>query len=230
MPFFYGIDYTYIVYVLPAIIFALYAQAKVQSTFARYLEVPNSYGFTGAAVARSLLDRNGLYDVEVQMIPGSLTDHYDPRSKVLRLSETVYGSSSIAAIGVAAHETGHALQHAQGYAPLSIRNALVPIANIGSNLTWIFVIAGIIFGLPSLINIGILFFIGAVLFQIVTLPVEFNASNRALAMLSGEGFITKSELKPVRAVLSAAAMTYVAATIVAIAQLLRLLAIRNREE
>ncbi|SHF20318.1 hypothetical protein SAMN02746089_01478 [Caldanaerobius fijiensis DSM 17918] len=230
MPFFYGIDYTYVVYVLPAIIFALYAQAKVQSTFARYLEVPNSYGFTGAAVARSLLDRNGLYDVEIQMIPGSLTDHYDPRSKVLRLSEAVYGSSSIAAIGVAAHETGHALQHAQGYAPLAVRNALVPIANLGSNLTWIFVIAGIIFGLPSLINIGILFFIGAVLFQIVTLPVEFNASNRALAMLSGEGFITKSELKPVRAVLSAAAMTYVAATIVAIAQLLRLLAIRNREE
>lgn len=230
MPFFYGIDYTYIVYVLPAIIFALYAQAKVQSTFARYLEVPNTYGLTGAAVARSLLDRNGLYDVEVQMIPGSLTDHYDPRSKVLRLSETVYGSSSIAAIGVAAHETGHAIQHAVGYAPLAIRNALVPVANLGSNLTWIFVIAGIIFGLPSLINIGILFFIGAVLFQIVTLPVEFNASNRALAMLSKEGFITSSELRPVRAVLSAAAMTYVAATIVAIAQLLRLLAIRNREE
>jgi len=230
MPFFYGFDYTYVVYVLPALIFALYAQAKVQSTFARYLDVPNSYGFTGAEVARRLLDRNGLYDVAVQMIPGSLTDHYDPRERVLRLSEDVYASNSIAAIGVAAHETGHALQHAEGYAPLAIRNSLVPVANLGSNLTWIFVIAGIILGLPSLINIGILFFIGAVLFQIVTLPVEFNASRRALAMLSNEGFVAQSELRPIRSVLGAAAMTYVAATIMAIAQLLRLLAIRGRED
>ncbi|WP_026487205.1 zinc metallopeptidase [Caldanaerobius polysaccharolyticus] len=230
MPFFYGFDYTYVVYVLPALIFALYAQAKVQSTFARYLDVPNSYGFTGAEVARRLLDRNGLYDVAVQMIPGSLTDHYDPRERVLRLSEDVYASNSIAAIGVAAHETGHALQHAEGYAPLAIRNSLVPVANLGSNLTWIFVIAGIILGLPSLINIGILFFIGAVLFQIVTLPVEFNASRRALAMLSNEGFVAQSELSPIRSVLGAAAMTYVAATIMAIAQLLRLLAIRGRED
>lgn len=230
MPFFYGFDYTYVVYVLPALIFALYAQAKVQSTFARYLEVPNSYGMTGAEVARRLLDRKGLYDVAVQMIPGSLTDHYDPRERVLRLSEAVYASNSIAAIGVAAHETGHALQHAEGYAPLAIRNSLVPLANLGSNLTWIFVIAGIILGLPSLINIGILFFIGAVLFQIVTLPVEFNASRRALAMLSNEGFVAQSELRPIKSVLGAAAMTYVAATIMAIAQLLRLLAIRGRED
>lgn len=227
MPYYY-FDYSYIIYVLPAIIFALYAQAKVKSAFSKYQNVSASYGLSGFDVARRLLDSAGLNEVPVEMTPGSLTDHYDPKSKVLRLSESVYSSRSIAAVGVAAHETGHAVQHAEGYFPLILRNNLYPIANFGSTLTWPLVILGLIMGLPMLVNIGIILFTAAVLFQVITLPVELNASRRAVVLLENQGLITTQERKPVKTVLSAAAMTYVAATIVALGNLLRLLALRDR--
>ncbi|MDI6604650.1 MAG: zinc metallopeptidase [Thermoanaerobacteraceae bacterium] len=221
---------TTILLLIPAMIFAMYAQAKVQSTYGKYSHVKNSYGYKAYEVARKLLDGAGLYNVRIERIPGNLTDHYDPRSRVLRLSETVYDSESIAAIGVAAHETGHAIQHAEGYIPLSVRNSLVPVANLGSTLAWPLVVIGFIIGLTNLINIGIILFSAAVIFQVITLPVEFNASNRAIHLLQTNGLFTREEIVPAQQVLRAAALTYVAAALVSIMQLIRLLILRDRRE
>lgn len=216
-------DPTYILILIAAVI-SLLAQLRVQSAFSKYSAVPGMSGITGAEAAQRILDAQGITDVTVQRVSGKLTDHYDPRSKTLNLSEAVYGSSSIAAVGVAAHECGHAIQHARGYAPLSIRGALVPVANLGSSLSWIFIIAGILLSFnQTMIMIGILLFSAAVLFQLVTLPVEFNASSRALEQLETNGILHREEVAKTRKVLSAAALTYVAAAATAILQLLRLI-------
>lgn len=232
---YYGYGYYDPMYILIIIscVIALIAQVKVKSTYNRYAKVASSKGMTGAMVAEQLLRSQGIYDVSVQRISGSLTDNYNPRYKTLNLSDSVYNSTSVAAIGVAAHETGHAIQHAQGYGPLSFRTALFPFANIGSRLSWIFIIAGLIFGSTNvLVDIGILMFSLAVLFQLVTLPVEFNASSRALKLLESEGYLYGDENRKARKVLTAAAMTYVAAAATAILQLVRLIYLfggRNRD-
>lgn len=218
------------IFLLPAIVFAMYAQAKVKSTFQKYLSVNSRKGYTGAQVARSILDRNGLRDVQVEYIGGHLSDHYDPRVKVLRLSPQVYNGTSIASISVAAHEAGHAIQHGVGYIPLTFRNTLAPIANFGSQAVWILVFGGLIMGWAGLVNLGILLYMAAVAFQVITLPVEFNASSRAIEQLEFNGFITSEEIRPSRKVLNAAALTYVAAMAVSIAQLFRLLVLRNRRD
>jgi Zn-dependent membrane protease YugP len=210
--------------VFPAIILAMYAQAKVQSTFQRYLHVYATSGLTGAEVAQQLLRREGLDGVRVEMVAGHLSDHYDPRKQAVRLSQQVYNGRSLAALGVAAHETGHAMQHATQYLPLNIRHSLVPIANIGSQLGLPLALLGFFFLRNEfLLQLGIILFAGAVLFQIVTLPVEFNASSRALAMLEQGAYLSRSEVNGAKQVLSAAALTYVAATLVAIMHLVRLL-------
>lgn len=225
----YGFDPTFIL-LLPAIILAAYAQSKVNSTFNKYLRVRNSYGHTGYLVARRILDANGLQDVPVEQVGGRLSDHYDPRKRVLRLSQDVYNSNSLASVGVAAHECGHAIQHSEGYAPLVVRNAIAPVASFGSQASWLFIIGGFIFGFGGLIDIGILLFSAAVAFQIITLPVEFNASSRAVALLEGNGLVPSNEIGPAREVLRAAALTYVAATFTAVMQLVRLLVIRGRRD
>ncbi len=207
---------------LIGVVIAAYAQMKVSSTFRRYAQVESASRVPAWQVARNILDTNGLSDVRIEHIRGNLTDHYDPRSKVLRLSDTVYGSSSVAAVGVAAHEVGHAIQHDNGYLPLEIRNLLVPVANIGSSASWILIILGLILSLPSLLKIGCIAFAAIVVFQLVTLPVEFNASSRALIALEGGGYLAREEVAQSRKVLSAAAFTYVAAALVSILQLLRL--------
>lgn len=217
-----------IIILIPAMLFALYAQSKVKSTFARYLRVAARKGYTGREVARSILDQHHLFDVPVEVTQGYLSDHYDPRSRVLRLSSEVYQGTSVAAVSVAAHEVGHALQHANGYAPLSWRNAIFPIAQFGSSMAWVFVVAGFIFDSLGMIDLGILLFTAAVMFQVVTLPVEFNASNRALQLLSVNGFLVEDEMPASKKVLNAAALTYVAAMATAVAQLLRLILLRNR--
>lgn len=215
-------DSTYIL-LIPAILFSIYAQGKIQSAYSKYSKVASMTGITGAQAARKILDLNGLFDVAIEVIPGNLTDHYDPRSRVLRLSQGVYYSNSIASIGVAAHEAGHAIQHSKGYAPLVFRNALVPVANIGSNLSWVLILLGFFMGAAGLINLGILLFTAVVLFQVVTLPVEFNASSRALNELENSNILYSNEIGRAKKVLDAAALTYVAATLAAISQLLRLL-------
>ncbi len=215
---------------IPAIFLALYAQAKVKRTFSRYLQVGNNSRYTGAQAARLILDRNGLRDVPVESIGGYLSDHYDPRTRILRLSPQVYNGTSIASVSVAAHEAGHAIQHAVGYIPLTLRNTIAPIASFGSQAVWLLVFAGFILEMNSLIDLGILFYIAAVLFQIVTLPVEFNASNRAIEQLETNGIIIASEVSPTKKVLGAAALTYVAAMAVSIAQLFRLLMLRDRRD
>ena len=222
-------DTTFIL-LIPAMIFAMYAQGKVKTTFDRYLRVRSNRGYTGMQVARRILDSQGLYDVPIELIGGHLTDHYDPRRKVLRLSNAVYNGSSVASTGVAAHEVGHAIQHAKGYAPLMIRNSIAPIASFGSQAAWFLFIIGLMFPATGLMDIGILFFLAAVLFQIITLPVEFNASNRAIELLENQGLLSTGELVPAKKVLQAAALTYVAATVVALSQLLRLLIIRGRRD
>lgn len=219
-------DPTYIL-VLPALVFAMWAQSKVSTTFRKYLRVFAASNYTGAQVARYLLDAHGLHDVKVEMARGFLTDHYDPRKRVLRLSQPVYTSTSVAALGVAAHETGHAVQHAQNYIPLGIRNNLFPIANFGSQAAFPLFFLGLLFAIPLLMDIGIWFFIAALAFQVVTLPVEFNASRRAMAMLTEAGFLTQEERPRAQEVLSAAALTYVAAVAVSAMQLLRLFLIRD---
>lgn len=219
----YYFDPTYILIIIAAII-SLIAQWRVNSAFSKYSRVANMSGMTGAQAARMILQSNGINDVSVQRISGKLTDHYNPSTKVLNLSESVYGSTSVAAIGVAAHECGHAIQHARGYFPLSLRTALVPVANIGSQLSWVFIIVGAILSFnQTLITIGIIMFSAAVLFQLVTLPVEFNASARALEQLESNGILYRDEVSQTRKVLSAAALTYVAAAATAILQLLRLI-------
>ncbi len=213
---------------LPALILSFYAQYKVQSTFNRFISIANYGGYTGAEVAKKILDAMGLGDIPIDRIGGYLSDHYDPRKKVLRLSDAVYNGRSIAAIGVAAHEAGHAIQHANGYVPLSIRNAIVPIANFGSQAAFLFIFLGLIMGAMTMLDIGIYLFLAVVAFQLITLPVEFNASSRAVELLSVQGFVTRDEEKSVKKVLNAAALTYVAAAASAVAQLLRLLLLRDR--
>lgn len=220
--------------VLPALLIVMWAQFKVKSTFTHYLKIPGRHGYSGADVARSILKKEGLNNVRVERIAGHLTDHYDPREQVVRLSPEVHDGRSLAAVGVAAHETGHAIQHAKQYAPLGIRNAIFPVANIGSRWGLPLAFLGFfIFRQPEIILIGILFYAGAVIFQLVTLPVEFNASSRAMAILENGGYLERDELTPTRKVLNAAALTYVAAALVALAQLIRLLALfgmsRDRE-
>ncbi len=181
MPFFYGFDYTYLIYVMPALLFALWAQANVKSTFARYSKVPSGGGITGYDAARRILDANGLSHVGIEAVAGDLTDHYDPRANVIRLSQTVFGVSTAAAVGVAAHEAGHAVQYAVGYYPIRLRTAIIPVTRLGSTLAFPLVLLGLLFSFPSLAMIGVILFGAAVLFQLVTLPVEFNASRRALS-------------------------------------------------
>lgn len=215
--------------ILPALFFAMWAQSRVQSTYQRYARVHARSGLTGAEVARRLLNEAGLYDIPVEQVQGHLTDHFDPKKRVIRLSTGVYKSSSLAALGIAAHETGHAIQHAEGYIPLAFRNNIFPLANIGSRLAFPLFFIGLFFGaLEGLMTIGIFLFAFAVLFQLVTLPVEYNASSRAIALLADRGFLTNDEVQPTREVLSAAALTYLAAAAVSITQLLRLLILRNR--
>ncbi len=221
-------DPTYLL-VLPAIIFALIAQIMVKSTFSKYSSENNQHGYTAKEVARKILDENGLYNVSIEYVSGNLTDHYDPSANVIRLSDSVYNSTSVAAIGVAAHEVGHAIQHAQGYAPIKIRQAIIPITQIGSSLALPLVFIGMLIGaLQWLIPIGIFLYTGVVLFQAVTLPVEFNASRRALKTLDENVILYKSEVKMAKKVLTAAAMTYVAAMFSSLMSLLRLILISNR--
>ncbi|MGL6105340.1 zinc metallopeptidase [Romboutsia sp.] len=226
-PYGFGWDPTFII-LIPAILFTIYAQFKVSSTTSRYLKVRSQRGYTGEQTARKILDTNGLYDVRIEMVRGRLSDHYDPRSKVLRLSQDIYYETSITSVAVAAHECGHAIQHAKGYAPLNLRSALVPVVNFASNMSWILIMLGFIMQGP-LLKIGILLFAASVLFQIITLPVEFNASNRAMVQLSNIGILEGKELNQGRSVLTAAALTYVAAALTAVLQLLRLVAIANRD-
>lgn len=228
MPFLYY-DPTFVL-VIPAIILALFAQWRVQSTFRQYAAVRAGAGYTGAQVAAELLRRQGITDVKIEPISGVLADHYDPRSKVLRLSPDVYEGDSLAAVGVAAHEAGHALQHRDGYRPLALRSAIVPAANFGTSAAMILFVIGMFTGATRLMDLGILFFLGYVVFALITLPVEFNASNRAVALLQGQGLVLPQEAQGVRAVLNAAALTYVAAATMAILQLVRLLILRNARD
>lgn len=221
MPFFYY-DSTYVLVLIGAII-SMIASARVKSTYAKYGKVRSHSGMTATDAARMILDNAGLRHVRIERVSGDLTDHYSPKEQVLRLSDTTINSGSIAAIGVAAHECGHAIQHSQHYAPLSIRNAIVPVVNLGSTLSWPMVLLGLIFGFTGFFKVGILLFSFSLIFQIITLPVEFNASSRAIAILENSGMLYEDELKGARKVLSAAAMTYVAAVVATLLSLLRLI-------
>ncbi len=225
--YYYGLDYTYIVLVLPAIILSLIAQFKVTSTFNRYSKVLSQKGFTGEQIARKILSENGLFDVKIEHVRGNLSDHYDPIHKVLRLSDSVYSSMSVAALGVAAHECGHAIQHAKGYLPLKARHAVFPIVRFSSALAMPLILIGLIVNTPYLISFGIILFSAVVAFQIITLPVEFNASKRAVNILSDCCFLDDSETRHVKKVLSAAALTYVASALTSVMQLLRLIILSN---
>ena len=222
-------DPTYILVVIGAVI-CMIASARVKGTFNKYSQLRSMSGMNGAQVAQRVLQAAGIYDVQVRHVSGSLTDHYDPRTKTVNLSDPVYNATSVAALGVAAHECGHAIQHAKSYAPLSIRSALVPIANFGSMLAWPVILIGLLFNTRSsglIIDIGILLFSAAVLFQLVTLPVEFDASRRSLVMLRTQGILADDELRYTRRVLKSAALTYVASAAAAILQLLRIILITN---
>ncbi|MEE1027574.1 MAG: zinc metallopeptidase, partial [Agathobacter sp.] len=220
--FFY--DATYILVIIGAVI-SMIASANVNRTFKKYSKVGNNRGLTAEMVAQMILDSAGITDVRIERIRGSLTDHYDPANKVLRLSDSVYGSTSVAAIGVAAHECGHAVQHFVGYGPLKLRSVSVPVANIGSKLSWPLIFLGLILGSVNLAEVGVLLFLFVVIFQLITLPVEFNASNRAINILEYHNVLYGNELSCARKVLSAAALTYVAALFSSILQLLRLILI-----
>ena len=225
-PYYY--DPTYII-LIPAIILTMYAQFKVSSTTNRYFRVRTQRGYTGEQTAREIL--NGIYDVRIEMTRGTLSDHYDPRNKILRLSQDVYRGTSITSVAVAAHECGHAIQHARGYAPLTIRGAIVPVVNFASNASWILIMLGLFMtSTTSLLKIGILLFATTVVFQLITLPVEFNASHRALIQIENLGIVTRDERRESKKVLDAAALTYVAAAASAILQLLRLITIANRRD
>lgn len=226
MPYYF--DSTMIL-LIPVILLTIYAQNKVKSTYERYLRVRTRRGYNGAEVARAMLNHNGLFHVEVEMTPGVLTDHYDPRTKVLRLSKDVYLGTAIASNAIAAHEVGHAIQHEVGYIPLKFRNTIVPLVQVATNLSWLFIFVGLLLSsMKGLLTIGILMFSFAVLFQIITLPVEFDASRRALMELRNEGFLDREELHAGKQVLDAAALTYVAAAAGSIMQMIRLILIRNR--
>ncbi|MDY2649406.1 MAG: zinc metallopeptidase [Pyramidobacter porci] len=221
-----GLDWTMII-LFPAILLAMWAQARVKNAFATYSRVHSRSGLTAREAARRILDSYGLSGVPIRQVPGQLTDHYDPRDRSLSLSEPVYDSTSIAAIGVAAHEVGHAVQHATGYAPLQIRNAVVPLLSLSSSAAMPLFFIGLLSASNTLMNIGILLFVGVLAFHLITLPVEFDASNRALKVLATNGMMTQDEVGGARKVLNAAAMTYVSATLMAALQLVRLLALRN---
>lgn len=223
------IDKYYLLLVIPAALIALWAQLRVTSTFKKYDRTPNARGLTAATVARMILDQNGLQGVRIEQVSGRLTDHYDPRSNIVRLSDAVFSSTSIGAIGVAAHECGHAIQYQVGYFPIRLRSFLIPVTTIGSNAAIPLAIFGLFLGWGWLVDLGILLFLVVVLFQLVTLPVEFNASSRALHILDSEMILSSQELVGTKKVLSAAALTYVAALIVALANLLRLILLRNRK-
>lgn len=212
---------------IPAIIISFWAQTKINSTYSKYSGVGTRNGYTGQQVARMMLDEAGLYDVRIEVVNSKLGDHYDPSQKVLRLSPEVFYNGTISSAGIAAHEVGHAIQHKEKYAPLVIRNSIVPAVNLGSSLSWILFIAGLFLGFRGLTTLGILLFSGVVIFQIITLPVEFNASSRALRILGSRGILYGDETKNAQKVLDAAAMTYVAATLMAVSQLIRLIAISN---
>ena len=230
MYYFFSNIYSYLIFILPALLLSLYAQAKVKGTYAKYGKMYNKKGLTGAMAARMILDQNGLQHVKIEHIAGNLTDHFDPRTNVVRLSDSVYGSGSVAAVGVAAHECGHAVQYAQSYTPMKIRGAIITITNIGSTLSIPLFFLGLLFSIPSLVLVGIGLFAMVAVFQLVTLPVEFNASSRALKTLEASNYLSLEELGGAKRVLSAAAMTYVAALIMSIAQLLRLIFIARRND
>ena len=222
--------YSYILYMLPAMLLAIWAQISVKSTFSKYQQIGNSRGMSGSDAARAILDANGLRHVRVERVPGSLTDHYDPRTETIRLSDSVYASTSVSAVGVAAHEAGHAVQHATGYGPLTLRNAIIPVCNIGSRIAPYLIMAGLIFSIVQLYLAGIAAFSLVALFQLITLPVEFNASHRALAALSQAGGMSSDDLRGAKKVLTAAAMTYVAALFTSFMQILYYLSRLNRRK
>ena len=224
---YYGIDTYYLILVIPAMIFSMWAQAKVNSTFKRYSQQRTYSGMTGYEAARRILAANGLYNVQVERVAGNLTDHYDPRANVIRLSESVYHATSPAAIGVAAHEAGHAIQYARNYAPIRTRAKLVTATNIGSALSMPLFLVGLIFAYYPLTILGIILYSLVALFQLVTLPVEFDASSRAMKVLESSAILNEEELKASRKVLSAAAMTYVAALLTSLLTILRLLVLAN---
>ena len=234
MGFFYGFDWTYLVFIVPCIIITLICQVKVQSTFSKYSKIRNSRNITGAQAAEYVLRQNGVTGVRIEHVSGSMTDHFDPRTNVIRLSDTVYNSNSVAAVGVACHEAGHAVQHAEGYLPNKIRGFILPMAKIGSQLSWILILLGLIFTAKVgfvLLYIGIILFSLSVLFTIATLPVEFNASKRALECIRTSDLLYGDEYTGAKRTLQAAAMTYVAAALTAIMQLLRLIIIaRSRRD
>jgi hypothetical protein len=217
-----------IIILIIAMIFALYAQAKVGTTYRKYSKVENSKGITGGEAARIILDKNGLNDVPIEVVPGKMSDHYDPRTRVMRLSGDVYNGATISSVSIAAHEAGHAIQHATGYSPLKIRNSIAPAVNIASNLAWPILILGIFLQISGLFTVGILMFSAAVFFQAITLPVEYNASKLAVQMLDNFGIIDPSEHGGAKRMLSAAAMTYLAAMAMSLANLLRLIMLNNR--
>ena len=226
------LDWTYIVLVLPAVLFSLWASARVNRIFSQYSAGRTRRGMTGAAAARAVLDANGLHQVQITRVAGDLTDHYDPKANVIRLSDSVYDATSCAAIGVAAHEAGHAIQHAQGYVPIKLRSAIVPVTNIGSRLAMPLILIGLVFSaygdlFISIAYAGVACFGLCTVFQLVTLPTEFNASHRALGALQENGLLYEDELSGAKKVLWAAAMTYVAALAVSLMQLLRLLLLVN---
>ena len=222
MPYFY-FDYYYLILVVPALMLAIWAQVQVKTTYRKYSRVPNSRGMTGAYAAQAVLNFYGITDVRIERVSGNLTDHYDPRSKVIRLSDGVYNSSTVAAIGIACHEAGHAAQHAENYAPIKIRNAIIPVCNIGSTIGIPLALIGWIFSFSILIYVGLGLYAAVFIFQVATLPVEFNASRRALKVIDETQLLRDDEIGGAKKVLAAAAMTYVASMIVALANLLRLL-------
>ncbi len=230
MPFFYWFDWTYLVFILPCLVISMIAQTKVSSTFSKYSKIPNTRHITGVEAAQSVLSAHGITNVRIERVAGKMTDHFDPRSNTIRLSEPVYDSPTIAAVGVAAHEAGHAVQHAQGYLPNKLRSAILPVCNVGSKISWILIIVGLFLPVHYdwVLYLGILFYAASVVFTVVTLPVEFNASKRALAAIRNSTMLEGNEYSGARSVLSAAAMTYVAAAFTAIMSLLRLLVIANR--
>ncbi len=224
---YYGIDSLYLVLVLPAILIALWAQIRVKTTFSKYSRVPAP--LSGAEAARRVLEANGVFGVRIERISGNLTDHYDPKENVIRLSDTVYDARHLSAVGVAAHEAGHAVQYAQDYRPIRLRMAILPVSRIGSTLSFPLILIGLFLNFSFLIQLGILFFCAALLFQLITLPVEFNASRRAVESLRTHHILMQeSDIADAKRVLSAAAMTYVAALLVSLMQLLRLIALSNR--
>ena len=224
----YYYDWTYLLIMLPCIVLTIICQINVNTTFNKYSKIRNSRNMTGAQAAEYVLRSNGVTGVQIMQVAGNLTDHFDPRSNVIRLSDNVYNSNSIAAVGVACHEAGHAVQHAQGYVPNKIRSAILPVANIGSKLSWIFIVLGLASSMfQVLLYVGIVFFAASVLFTLATLPVEFNASSRALACIRDNDLLSTDEYKGARRTLQAAAMTYVAAAATALLQLLRLILLAN---